>query len=216
MVWSSVKSWSCCNCGDAPQNLSMQKRCSNGQCQHAQCPNCQFYDKYGGIVEPNKSSWTGKPVQSTTHNPASVPSAAYNLAPGPSTQPSTFGRLGPASERLAFSARGPLNAPALLGMSSELSELTRQRLVYLDQLKTNCKATMDAAIAEYTQGDSQKPHDREESALERYLRDLRRPSEFAFAWERSILPFLVKVLPQWLGRGYAINVLRDFARARPV
>lgn len=81
-------------------------------------------------------------------------------------------------------------------MSSELSELTRQRLVCLDQLKINCKATMDAAIAEYAEVDSQKPHNREESALERYLRDLRRPSEFAFAWERSILPFLVKVQPQ--------------------
>jgi hypothetical protein len=93
----------------------------------------------------------------------------------------------------------------------ELSKETTEQLAYLNKLKTVYKATFDEAAKKHEQENSTSSSDSDsgKSTLERYLYDLIRPTEFVFAWEWSILPFLVEMVPKLLGRGYAINVTRD-------
>lgn len=135
-------------------------------------------------------------------------------SPAQTVQTSSLSQLNPSSDGLAFSAGKKLNEPALLGMSSELSSRTERRLEYLAGLKTTYRTTLNEAMDKEGQDIlSRLTHVREESALERYLRDLTKPTGFAFAWELCILPFLVKTLPYWLGRGYAINVLQNSVKS---
>lgn len=208
------KDWYCCICLDGPQNIEIHPYCSNGECQHFQCPNCVGYDGRHGAKgsqtrNPPANAVSGfAPYRSTQQSTSSLPGQPPSSNPAQTVNPSNFRQLNPASERLAFSAGGKLNAPALIGMSSELSQFTERRLARLDDLKTTYKITLNKALDKYArQTPSQQSQAREESSFERYLRDLTRPTGFAFAWELCVLPFLVKVLPYWLGGGYVINVL---------
>jgi hypothetical protein len=92
-----------------------------------------------------------------------------------------------------------------------LSKETTEELARLDQLKAIYKATFDEAAKKHEQESFATASDSDsgKSTLERYLRELIRPTEFVFAWERSILPFLVELVPRFLGRGFAINITRD-------
>ena len=106
---------------------------------------------------------------------------------------------------------GPLNNNNL-GLSKE----TTEKLAYLDGLKAVHRATFYGAAKKYerennstsTSASGSDAHSGK-STLERYLDDLVRPTEFVFAWEWSILPFLVEIIPKFLGSGYAINIIRD-------
>jgi hypothetical protein len=91
----------------------------------------------------------------------------------------------------------------------ELSKETTEKLANIGQLKTVYKATFDEAAKKHEQGSFTPASGSGKSPLERYLHDLIRPSEFVFAWEWSILPFLVEIIPKFLGRGFAINVTRN-------
>jgi hypothetical protein len=89
------------------------------------------------------------------------------------------------------------------------SEEATEKLAHIDQLKTVYKATFDEAAKKYEQESFVSASGFEKSTLERYLHDLIRPTEFVFAWEWCILPFLVQIVPNFLGRGFAINATRD-------
>jgi hypothetical protein len=93
--------------------------------------------------------------------------------------------------------------------SLDLSKETIEKLAHLNRLKKVYQATFDEAAKKYGQEGFPIASDSGASTLERYLHHLIRPTEFVFAWEWSILPFLVEIVPKFLGRGYAINVTRD-------
>lgn len=95
----------------------------------------------------------------------------------------------------------------ILGLSKGVSG----KLAHINSRKAVYKSIFDAAANKYEpeKSASESCSDSGESALERYLKCRIRPTEFVFAWELSILPFLVEVIPEFLGRGYAINVMRD-------
>lgn len=93
--------------------------------------------------------------------------------------------------------------------SLDLSKGTTEKLAHLNRLKKVYQATFDEAAKKHGQESFPIASDSGTSTLERYLYHLIRPTEFVFAWEWSILPFLVEIIPKFLGRGYAINVTRD-------
>jgi hypothetical protein len=93
--------------------------------------------------------------------------------------------------------------------SLDLSKETIEKLAHLNRLKKVYQATFDEAAKKYGQEGFPIASDSGASTLERYLHHLIRPTEFVFAWEWCILPFLVEIVPKFLGRGYAINVTRD-------
>ncbi|PMD42144.1 hypothetical protein L207DRAFT_631982 [Hyaloscypha variabilis F] len=100
------------------------------------------------------------------------------------------------------SSSNPLNSIAL-------SKETIEKLAHIDQLKTDYRASFKELARKHEQGSFASASDSGKSVLDRYLQDLIQPSEFVFAWEWCILPFLVKIVPEYLGRGYAITVMRD-------
>jgi hypothetical protein len=100
------------------------------------------------------------------------------------------------------SSSSPLN-------SIKLSQETIEKLAHIDQLKTDYVAAFKELARKHEQEVFASAPDSGKSTLERYLQDLIQPSEFVFAWEWCILPFLVKIIPGYLGRGYAITVMRD-------
>lgn len=100
------------------------------------------------------------------------------------------------------SSSSPLNSIAL-------PQETIEKLAHIDQLKTDYRAAFKEVARKHEQESFASASDSGKSILERYLQDLIQPSEFVFAWEWCILPFLVKIIPEYLGRGYAITVTRD-------
>jgi hypothetical protein len=89
----------------------------------------------------------------------------------------------------------------------ELSHEKKEKLARLDELKSVYKAIFHKAAENYAQGRKTSASESYKSPLEQNVDDFIRPSEFSFAWEWIILPFLIEILPDSLGRGYAINVM---------
>jgi len=197
--------WFCCNCGDGPFGTETHDQCIG--CQHIQCLYCECVKPKLAYIESRQAE-----VKSLVRRDKTVENAASRSAPSQGGRSSTLVPLVSDLEGLSLSTKPRTIAPALLrmGVSSELSECTKERLAHLDRLKASYKSKLDEAVNEYSIRNSNlSPHEKEVSALEQYLQDLARPTEFAFVWELSTLPFLVEVLPEWLGRGFAINVLRN-------